>query len=272
MNTNSRKNNSANQNQSDRNSKKPSNGSGSPGATVTIPSRTQNILTVEQAAKLLRYAAKVGLQPLVALGLFAGLRLGEIMNLDWSDVNLAAKEILLRAPKRVYVVAINDTLVGWLRKHVQRKGRITRASKLNERLCYLKDQIGIRDVSLMQALRRTFGTYHLTVIQNPLVTARILRISLEYLRLWHPNRVSKKNAARFWSLRPPRTQARPLDERHLSQYKQRPVGPGLVRARVYRRNPWIADTEWMDGRRLRIMFATKAEAESCIRRQMTGRK
>ena len=56
-----------------------------------------DIFTVAQAARLLEHAADYDLHAYVVLGLFAGLRSAEINRLDWSNVKLAERSVIVGA-------------------------------------------------------------------------------------------------------------------------------------------------------------------------------
>lgn len=97
------------------------------------------ILTVDQAWQLLMVAqtkragkAKSGqpistdLVPYIALGLFAGLRASEVELLDWSDINLQARQIQVRSgvakTSRRRSVEVSDSLYAWLKPYEQEHG------------------------------------------------------------------------------------------------------------------------------------------------------
>lgn len=79
------------------------------------------ILTTDECKALLKAAEREGLAPYVALCLFGGLRPFEASRLAWTAVNLEDREIRLEGNEtktgRPRVVAICDTLLGWLKAH-----------------------------------------------------------------------------------------------------------------------------------------------------------
>lgn len=96
------------------------------------------IFTVEQAAGLLEHAEEYDLLGYIVLGLFAGLRTTELMRLDWSNVKLAERSIIIGAKVAKKhsrrVVKINDTLAAWLPTCAKTKGPILPVKRLCDRL------------------------------------------------------------------------------------------------------------------------------------------
>jgi len=66
--------------------------------------------------------------PCLAIGAFAGLRSAEIERLEWSDIHLAEKFIVVGASKAKTasrrVVPIHDNLAAWLAPYAERKGKV----------------------------------------------------------------------------------------------------------------------------------------------------
>jgi integrase len=66
--------------------------------------------------------------PCIAIGAFAGLRSAEIERLEWSDIHLAEKFIVVGADKAKTasrrIVPVHDNLADWLRPYASRQGRV----------------------------------------------------------------------------------------------------------------------------------------------------
>src|SRR6266545_964585 len=88
------------------------------------------IFTPAEIARLLE-AARANFPdflPCLAIGAFAGLRSAEIERLEWSDIHLAEKFIVVGASKAKTasrrIVPIHDNLAAWLAAYASRQGRV----------------------------------------------------------------------------------------------------------------------------------------------------
>lgn len=85
------------------------------------------IFTPAEIARLLGVASPEFL-PSLAIGAFAGLRSAEIERLEWSDVDLAGRHIVVGASRAKTaarrVVPVSDNLAAWLVPYAGREGRI----------------------------------------------------------------------------------------------------------------------------------------------------
>lgn len=94
---------------------------------VKVNGGSVEVFTPEELAKLLAAAAP-DFRPCIALGAFAGLRSAEIERLDWADVDLAGRHIVVGRDKAKTatrrVVPVGDALAAWLAPYAGRKGRV----------------------------------------------------------------------------------------------------------------------------------------------------
>jgi len=85
------------------------------------------IFTPTEISRLLT-ASTPDFLPCLALGAFAGLRSAEIERLEWSDIHLAEKFIVVGASKAKTagrrVVPIHDNLASWLAPYAKRQGNV----------------------------------------------------------------------------------------------------------------------------------------------------
>ncbi len=85
------------------------------------------IYTPDQIEKMLGKADSE-ITPALAIAAFAGLRLAEVSRLDWSEVRLAERLIVVEAGKAKTaarrLVPIGDNLAAWLAPHVKRFGPV----------------------------------------------------------------------------------------------------------------------------------------------------
>jgi hypothetical protein len=85
------------------------------------------IVTPAEAATMLA-GADPEIRPVIALGLFAGLRIAELERLDWSEVHLDLGNVWVRAAKaksaRNRIVPIPENLAAWLKQSPRRTGSV----------------------------------------------------------------------------------------------------------------------------------------------------
>lgn len=85
------------------------------------------VFTPIEIARLLA-AAKPDFLPSLAIGAFAGLRSAEIERLEWKDIDLAGRNIVIGAGKAKTasrrIVPIADNLAVWLQPYSERKGKV----------------------------------------------------------------------------------------------------------------------------------------------------
>jgi integrase len=85
------------------------------------------IFTPVEIARLLS-AASFDFMPSIALGAFAGLRSAEIERLDWSDIHLSERFIVVGASKAKTagrrIVPISDNLAAWLAPYANKQSKV----------------------------------------------------------------------------------------------------------------------------------------------------
>jgi integrase len=167
------------------------------------------ILTVAQATSLLTLASKKGDAVLagVAIGLFAGLRPAEIERLDWSEVDMPAKLIEVKAKKsktrQRRHVTISDNLAAFLNLVRIREGRVWPKGKLHERVTPLAEEAGIKPWP-HDALRHSFASYHIAKHQNAAKTALELGHNNEDMLFRNYRQLVKPSEAElYWQISPP---------------------------------------------------------------------
>ena len=166
------------------------------------------IFTVEQAAGLLEHAEEYDLLGYIVLGLFAGLRSAEINRLDWKDVKLTERNIIIGtavAKKRSRrVVEINDTLAAWLPLCAKTKGPVVPLDSnrtLYARLAKLATATGLEKWP-DNGLRHSCATYSLALTGDAVRVAYQLGNSADMIHRHYKALVTKTDAKRFWELRP----------------------------------------------------------------------
>ncbi|MGI6099782.1 MAG: tyrosine-type recombinase/integrase [Lentisphaerae bacterium] len=169
--------------------------------------------TVEEARRILHAASAspraAQLVPVIALGLFAGLRPSEIQGLDWSDVSLASKRVRVSPEtakrRRSRYVDMPDNLVEWLTPHVRESGPVSLPL-----ITYRRERAKVMEAAgctfLKDGFRHSFGTYHLAAFENPVKTALIMghRANQDLVFTNYRKLVTREEGQAFWQIRPPR--------------------------------------------------------------------
>ncbi|SRR5579862_109648 len=173
----------------------------------TVRTKTPDIFTVEQTERLLKVAEahpNLGMLPVVALGLFAGLRICELLRLDWSAVKMEDEHIVLgpEVVKRITVprnVDIQPVLAAWLRPYLKTNGPVvpTGFRRRRDALCKLMELEDWPD----NGLRHSFASYHLVKLDSaPLTQLQMGQQTASVLFKHYRQVVSRKDAERYWNL------------------------------------------------------------------------
>lgn len=209
-----------------------------PAAHVSRPildDKPVGILTPAQARALLD-AAKVHLPEMVAglaIGLFAGLRVSELCALDWSEIDLSARLIEVKAAKaktrQRRLVTISDNLALWLAPYVQRGGpvlyRLTEAdddqnavrevlgaNRFGKDLRWLVEGSTATDTEEERpavvnpwphnAIRHSFGSYYFGRTKNENATASEMGNSPAMVYKHYRELVKPADVVQYWNILP----------------------------------------------------------------------
>jgi len=139
---------------------------------LKVPAKKPRFLSHEEAAQLLD-GVPDNWKALIATGLYAGLRAGELMNLQWQDIDLRNRTITVQGKddwqtknRRIRVVPISSKLLAYLQRHPR---HITspyvfcwpdgaKYSRPNERLVPIASRAGLEGVT-PHTLRHTFASW-----------------------------------------------------------------------------------------------------------------
>ena len=139
---------------------------------LKAPARKPRFLSREEGANLLEVAPDEW-KALIAAGLYAGLRSGELMNLQWQDISMKNRTITIQPkddwqPKnrKVRVIPISTKLLGYLQKHprhisspyvfCQPDG--VKRSRVHKNLPRIAERVGLTNVT-PHILRHTFASW-----------------------------------------------------------------------------------------------------------------
>lgn len=133
------------------------------------------ILTVSEAAALLKQSKRHRIDDVVSLAIFTGLRIEELRDLSWEDIDLNAGIITaprIRLGQRPRTVRILPVVVRWLKTIVGQHGPVvTKDFDPNWKRAIREAKL--RKCSLF-TLQKTFAAYHLATFDDPQATAEIL--------------------------------------------------------------------------------------------------
>ena len=127
------------------------------------------IFTPDEITALLKAASRDFL-PVIALGAFAGIRTAEIERLDWQDINLAEKFIVISADKAKTasrrIVPIVPNLAQWLAPYATQTGKMWKSTSCDLRFARAVCVKAAKTPWKSNGLRHSFISYRLADIQN----------------------------------------------------------------------------------------------------------
>jgi integrase len=147
------------------------------------------------------------MQPLIAIGGMAGLRVAELLRLDWADVWHVKGHIEVTAGKaktrQRRLVGICPALAAWLRPfRTMTTGKLwnTTESKFQKRFDAISEQAGL--TRKRNGLRHSFCTYHFALHANENLTAQQAGNSPGMVHEHYKGLATRKEAAKFFAIRP----------------------------------------------------------------------
>ena len=174
-----------------------------------LDEKRPEIFTVTEAVALLNTAdayVELGLVPAVAIGLFAGLRLSEIKQLEWRHVDFEHNVIdvdgMIAKTRQQRNVEMLPALTAWLQHRRKFEGRVVPIN-FRGKMLKLRDLAGLKK-GPDNGLRHSFGSYHVAHFQNPNLTALQMGHATTQMLFKHYRnyRINKSDAARYWNIMP----------------------------------------------------------------------
>ena len=174
---------------------------------VRLAETEVGIFRPEQLAALLTHAPAEFL-PMLAIGAFAGIRIAELLRLDWHDVKLSQKYIEVPAKKaksaRRRMVMIQPCLDAWIRPIAKLEGPIAPRrvfiphEMLGDAMTKAKLTKWVRN-----GLRHSFASYHLAKWKNAGALALEMGHTKNDLIFAHYRElVHETEAEKYWSIFP----------------------------------------------------------------------
>jgi integrase len=170
--------------------------------------------------KRLFLAASPEVIPFLTLSFFCGIRRATLERLDWTDVKIAEKRVIVPRYKGKnqlrYRVTLSDNALEWLRPHVHKKGSLLVAAQATNRPGMEKgrpSETGTRRLVLRAARkagitlpenagRNTFISMHVAHYESIDKTALEADTSATIIKKDYLDIVTREDAARYWAIRP----------------------------------------------------------------------
>jgi integrase len=174
-----------------------------------VTGKRPEIFTANEAAALLTTAElhpELELVAVIAIGLFAGLRMSEIKQLDWRNIDFDHRIIdvdeSIAKTRQQRNVDMTDSLVAWLTPYARPDGSVIPLG-FRKKMEQLREFAGIKKWP-GNGLRHSFGSYHVAHFQNPNMTAlQMGHATTDMLFKHYRNyRIPKKDAERYWKIEP----------------------------------------------------------------------
>jgi integrase len=180
------------------------------------------VFTPSEIARLLDAAKETSpdFLPCIAIGAFAGLRSAEIERLEWSDINLAERFIVVGADKAKTaarrIVPIADNLAAWLAPYAERRGKVW----LHDSDSFYKQQAAVATATAVEAdvkknipaqkavewkangLRHSFASYSFALTHDAGRIAGYLGNSAAVVHRHYRELVTPTNAMKWFSITP----------------------------------------------------------------------
>lgn len=174
---------------------------------VKISNEECEVFTPDEAAKLLSSASEDFL-PCLALGLFAGIRSAELERLNWDDVVLGEKHIVVgqsaakTGSRRT--VPIEENLALWLAPYAEKKGKVWPLG----RIAFHKREHSTAKAAGIQwkrnAMRHSFASYLLANLNDAGRVANFCGNTPKIIHRHYSKLCTKADALNFFALKPPR--------------------------------------------------------------------
>jgi integrase len=162
------------------------------------------ILSVSQVARLLESASS-DMLPFWAIGAFAGLRPAEIERLTWGEIDFDQGVIEVKASKSKTasrrLVTIQPNLRKWLAPYRTRSGQVCPLN-LQRKFFVDRERAGLRSEWPHNALRHSFGSYHLARFNDAARLALEMGNSPAIIFRHYRQLVRPKDAERYWKIAP----------------------------------------------------------------------
>jgi integrase len=173
--------------------------------TVKVNGRDIAVYTPSEVAKLLA-AATPEFKPVLVLQAFAGLRSAEVERLEWSDIHLAERQVIIGASRAKTasrrIAPLSDNAVEWLRPYSGQTGKVWRGSHED---FYQAQQDTAQAASVKwkaNALRHSAASYMFALSNDAGRVAGFLGNSAAMIHRHYRELVRPQDAQRWFAVRP----------------------------------------------------------------------
>jgi integrase len=163
------------------------------------------VFTPAEMVRLL-IAAPIEFLPCLVIGGFAGLRSAEIERLEWSDIHIVERFIVVGASKAKTagrrIVPVSDNLVEWLQPYAQQQGNVWQAAhdKFYEAQQDTAKAAGLKWKS--NALRHSYASYRFALTNDAGRVAGECGNSAAVIHRHYRELVKKSDAERWFNMKP----------------------------------------------------------------------
>ena len=174
---------------------------------VKLAETAVGIFRPEEVAALLTHAP-AGFVPMLAIGAFAGIRVAELLRLDWRDVKLDSNCLEVPAKKaksaRRRIVKIQPCLDAWIRPFSKLEGPIAPVQSFVPHEM-LRDAIAAARLTawVRNGLRHSFASYHLAKRKDAAALALEMGHTTTNLIFAHYREMVHESVAeKYWNIFP----------------------------------------------------------------------
>lgn len=149
------------------------------------------------------------LLPIMALGGLAGLRLEEILRLEWADIWHVAGHVEIKAQKAKTrsrrLVEIYPALAAWLEPYRKSSGMLFTKSKDTYHELFVNLRESLKIPARRNGFRHAFCTYHFALHANENLTAQQAGNSPAMIHAHYKGLATKAEAEKWFAVMPPQT-------------------------------------------------------------------
>jgi integrase len=181
-------------------------------ARVSEENSKIHILSASETSRLL-HAADPEVIPYLALWFFTGIRAATLGRLDWSEIKISEKIVIVPGYKgknqKSYDVTISPNLLEWLQPYIRESGTLLTINR-NEKADSRRTRKLIRIAAKRAGIelpdnvgRHTYISNHVKHYGSIDRTALEANTSVAKIKERYLHRVNPEDAAKFWAIRPP---------------------------------------------------------------------
>lgn len=128
--------------------------------SIKLDKKAPRFLTKEEIATLLSISKETTIYPIILTAIYTGMRLGELMRLQWPDIDLNNRTITVKKSKsgRFRSIPIHDTLLSEIVEICPRKDPVLNFKNFKSIFPDIRSKSGIKNFTFHD-LRHTFASH-----------------------------------------------------------------------------------------------------------------